>query len=602
MVKHPRRNGGSSNTSSNPDRKNVKGDSNFRTKATIKRLNMYKSGAPIRNREGKIIGGDLLSRYTTGNKAMERMARIAPNRKWFGNTRTIGQKQLEEFRDQMTEKVADPYTVVLNQRKLPMGLLTESTKVAQMNLLSAESFEKTFGPKKQRKRANIGISSLEAMVQRAETKAETHALKPEEREAMGIDMREDVFAKGQSKRIWQELYKVLDCSDVVVQVLDARDPLGTRSKRVEQHLTKDKKHKHLIFVLNKCDLVPTWVTKRWVRILSEEFPTLAFHAHLNKPFGKGALIQLLRQFALLHPEKKNISVGMIGYPNAGKSSIINTLRSKNVCKVAPIPGQTKVWQYVTLFKRVFLIDCPGVVYPNSDSEAEIVMKGVVRAERLESPEDYIGAVLERVSKNYIQRIYGIMEWDSPEDFLTQLCHKRGRLLRKGEPDFRSVSQGVIYDMQRGRLPYFVPPPAIEGDEAQPEENTREVDGLGAIPQQDLDQLPQTDFAAVMSKGEVESEEEEENEVEEDNSDPELLGDESEEEKEKEEEKPRSKRRRRGGRKQAEINAKRAKQGKGPLVKAKKVAAKRVTGPNKGKSAASKSASAKPTVRWEDLDI
>ena len=94
-------------------------------------------------------------------------------------------------------------------------------------------------------------------------------------------------------------------------------------------------------------------------MLSAEFPTLAFHANIMKPFGKGALIQLLRQFAKLHKDKKQIrssertskralwnallfSIGFIGYPNVGKSSIINTLRRRKVCSVAPIAGQTKV--------------------------------------------------------------------------------------------------------------------------------------------------------------------------------------------------------------------------------------------------------------------
>lgn len=79
-----------------------------------------------------------------------------------------------------------------------------------------------------------------------------------------------------------------------------------------------------------------------MKILSKDYPTIAFHASLTNPFGKGAFIQLLRQFGALHKDKKQISVGFIGYPNVGKSSIINTLRSKKVCKVAPIPGETKV--------------------------------------------------------------------------------------------------------------------------------------------------------------------------------------------------------------------------------------------------------------------
>jgi nuclear GTP-binding protein len=72
-----------------------------------------------------------------------------------------------------------------------------------------------------------------------------------------------------------------------------------------------------------------------------------------------------------------ISVGFIGYPNVGKSSIVNTLRQKKVCKTAPIAGETKVWQYVTLMERIYLIDCPGVVYPQGDSETQIILKGVV---------------------------------------------------------------------------------------------------------------------------------------------------------------------------------------------------------------------------------
>lgn len=72
--------------------------------------------------------------------------------------------------------------------------------------------------------------------------------------------RDWIFGAGQSKRIWSELYKVIDSSDVIVQVLDARDPMGTRSPYLEKYLKKDKAYKHLIFVLNKCDLVPVWST------------------------------------------------------------------------------------------------------------------------------------------------------------------------------------------------------------------------------------------------------------------------------------------------------------------------------------------------------
>ena len=79
-----------------------------------------------------------------------------------------------------------------------------------------------------------------------------------------------------------------------------------------------------------------------MQYLSKTHPTIAFHASINNSFGKGSLIQLLRQFSNLMSDKKQISVGFVGYPNVGKSSIINTIKNKKVCNVAPIPGETKV--------------------------------------------------------------------------------------------------------------------------------------------------------------------------------------------------------------------------------------------------------------------
>ena len=76
--------------------------------------------------------------------------------------------------------------------------------------------------------------------------------------------------------------------------------------------------------------VPAWVTKRWLGYLSAEYPALAFHASITNPFGKGSLLSLLRQLSRLRSDKKYISVGFVGYPNVGKSSVINTLRTKKV--------------------------------------------------------------------------------------------------------------------------------------------------------------------------------------------------------------------------------------------------------------------------------
>lgn len=444
----------------------------MRDRATIKRLNMYRQKQRCNN-QGKVIKPlQYQSTVTPGT-----VARVEPNIKWFANTRVIKQSSLQKFQEDMNAVKKDPYRVVMRQSKLPMSLLHDRIKAhnSKVHILDTETFETTFGPKAQRKRPILSVGELKDFAEQAEVSAQSYNAEKDRdlvSEDSGVkdEAREEIFKKGQSKRIWGELYKVIDSSDVIIQVLDARDPLGTRSQSIESYLKKEKPWKHLIFVLNKCDLIPTWVTKRWVAVLSQEYPTLAFHASLTNSFGKGSLIQLLRQFGKLHSDKKQISVGFIGYPNVGKSSVINTLRSKKVCNVAPLAGETKVWQYITLMRRIFLIDCPGVVYPSDDSESDIVLKGVVQVEKIRNPEDHIGAVLERAKAEYIQKTYRIPSWSSAEDFLEKLAFRTGKLLKGGEPDLPTVSKMVLNDWQRGRIPFFVKPPGCEMDEenkAQP---------------------------------------------------------------------------------------------------------------------------------------
>uniref|UniRef100_A0A663MQE7 Nucleolar GTP-binding protein 2 n=1 Tax=Athene cunicularia TaxID=194338 RepID=A0A663MQE7_ATHCN len=418
----------------------------------------------LRNKHGKVIK-PLQYQSTV---APGTVARVEPNIKWFGNTRVIKQSSLQKFQEEMEMVMKDPYRVVMKQRKLPMSLFYDRIKphTSRVHILDTETFETTFGPKAQRKRPNLSASDVQALVENAEASSESYDQGKDRdlvTEDTGVrdEAQEEIYKKGQSRRIWGELYKVIDSSDVVVQVLDARDPMGTRSPHVESYLKKEKHWKHLIFVLNKCDLVPTWATKRWVAVLSQEYPTLAFHASLTNPFGKGAFIQLLRQFGKLHSDKKQISVGFIGYPNVGKSSVINTLRSKKVCNVAPIAGETKVWQYITLMRRIFLIDCPGVVYPSGDTETDVVLKGVVQVEKIKSPEDHISAVLERAKPEYIRKTYKIDSWKDTEEFLEKLAARTGKLLKGGEPDMQTVSKMVLNDWQRGRIPFFVKPPNAE---------------------------------------------------------------------------------------------------------------------------------------------
>ncbi|CAZ85641.1 unnamed protein product [Tuber melanosporum] len=427
----------------------LKGENFYRDTKKVTRLNTLKEGKPIRNRNGDIIkAASFQSREVPS-------ARVEPNRKWFGNTRVISQSALTSFREAMAAKAADPYQVLLKSNKLPMSLLKDVGKKVHSAKVHVETqpFAETFGPKAQRKRVKLQVAGLEELVGESELlevkykeKLETELLlsgkSAEEKEEEGWiqEAREPIFSKGQSKRIWNELSLILLMS-------------------VEKYIKEEAPHKHLIFVLNKCDLVPTSVAASWVRRLSKDYPTLAFHASINNSFGKGSLIQLLRQFSALHSDRKQISVGLIGYPNTGKSSVINTLRKKKVCTVAPIPGETKVWQYITLMRRIFLIDCPGIVPPSAtDSETDILLRGVVRVENVSNPEQYIPAVLEKCKRQHVERTYEIKGWTSSHSFLELLARKGGRLLKGGEADMDGVAKMVLNDFMRGKLPWFTAPP------------------------------------------------------------------------------------------------------------------------------------------------
>ncbi|RYP62807.1 hypothetical protein DL770_009526 [Monosporascus sp. CRB-9-2] len=436
-------------TGTGMDNIKIKGENFYRNAKKIKTLNMRKDGKPQRNSEGKIVQA---ASYQSRDAPV---ARVEPNRRWFTNTRVISQDSLKAFREAMAEKEADPYQVLLKSNKLPMSLIrdgsdTNGLKQHQAKMaIESSPYSDVFGAKSQRKRVKLSVSNIEDLAGQSEKALDTYKDRLEQAKLLsgnsGADVEhsggdlqqeaedplvmaiEPIFNKGQSKRIWNELYKVIDSSDVVIHVLDARDPLGTRCRSVEKYLRTEAPHKHLIFVLNKCDLVPTSVA--------------------------------------LHKDRKQISVGFIGYPNTGKSSIINTLRKKKVCTVAPIPGETKVWQYITLMKRIYLIDCPGIVPPNmNDTPQDILLRGVVRVEGVENPEQYIPAVLAKVKPHHMERTYELKGWNDHIHFLELLARKGGRLLKGGEPDVDGVAKMVLNDFMRGKIPWFTPAPAAEGEE------------------------------------------------------------------------------------------------------------------------------------------
>ena len=130
-----------------------------------------------------------------------------------------------------------------------------------------------------------------------------------------------------------------------------------------------------------------------------------------------------------------------------------------------------VLKLILLFTALGLSDQPypfnfasfsGIVPPSKDeSDEDKVLKGVVRVEMVQSPSDYIPSILTRCKKEYMVRTYRISDWNSPEDFLEKVAQKSGKLLKGGEPDINTVAKMILNDWQRGKIPFFVPPPGCE---------------------------------------------------------------------------------------------------------------------------------------------
>ena len=173
--------------------------------------------------------------------------------------------------------------------------------------METEPFQDTFGPKAQRKRPRIDVGSFEELGNASAEAAEEEEKKdeaelagdagastsstitnmklilhaePAETEApmppTHANYIEPIYFKGTSRRIYGELYKVIDSSDVVLHVLDARDPFGTMCESVLDFIRKEKAHKQVVLIINKCDLVPNWVTVSWASV-SSLFPSLLHH-------------------------------------------------------------------------------------------------------------------------------------------------------------------------------------------------------------------------------------------------------------------------------------------------------------------------------------
>ncbi|KAI3932799.1 hypothetical protein MKX01_031781 [Papaver californicum] len=307
-----------------------------------------------------------------------------------------------------------------------------------------------------------------------------------------------VFSKSKDnsdKAFYKELVKVIEASDVILEVLDARDPLGTRCIDMEKLVMKAGPEKHLVLLLNKIDLAPREAVEKWLNYLREELPAVAFKCNTqeqksnygrkslkpgksgkpvkttSKPLkasnilqtsdclGAETLLKLLKNYSRSHEIKKSITVGIIGLPNVGKSSLINSLKRCRAVSVGATPGLTRSMQEVQLDKNVKLLDCPGVVMLKSEeNDASVALRNCKRIEKLEDPIAPVKEILKLCPAKMLVSLYKLPNFDSVDDFLQKVATVRGKLKKGGVLDIQAAAKIVLHDWNEGKIKYYTMPP------------------------------------------------------------------------------------------------------------------------------------------------
>lgn len=326
--------------------------------------------------------------------------------------------------------------------------------------------------------------TLESMVEDAELRESVHSsLKPDDQENQNT-YKGDVPKENSAKAYFKEFRKVIENADVILEVVDVRDPLGTRCVEVERAVRNAPGNKRLVLILNKADLVPRENLNKWIRYFRQFGPVTAFKAstqdqstklgrrkfkQMNSEkamqssncVGAELLMSMLGNYCRNKGIKTSIRVGVVGIPNVGKSSIINSLTRGKTCSVGCTPGVTKSMQEVELDSKIKLLDCPGIVFSNpqsSDNYMPTVLKNAQRVSDVKDPFTAAETILKRASKQYFCKLYDIIEYDTYEEFFAKKAIRMGKVMKGGVPDVTAAARAVLNDWNSGKIKYCTQPP------------------------------------------------------------------------------------------------------------------------------------------------
>jgi nuclear GTP-binding protein len=316
-----------------------------------------------------------------------------------------------------------------------------------------------------------------------------------------------------------ELRKIVENADVLLHVLDARDPIGTKSTAIEEMILSHH-GKKLVFVLNKADLVPRNILMGWLTYLRQSHPTIPFKCNTqnqkgnlgraagkvgamsgssgmqsNQTIGADELLGLLKNYCRTDVKSKSvIAVGVVGFPNVGKSSLINSLMRSRAVNVSSTPGFTKVMQEVILDKNIRLLDSPGVVFADGDASST-VLRNCINVEEMEDVITPIEIILQRCPAPYLMELYGVSKFNAedPLSFLALVARSTGKLKKGGIPNVEATAKTILHDWNNGKIKYYCNVPELDT-----KSKTRSVAKVvpGFSKQLDIDNMADADIRVL----------------------------------------------------------------------------------------------------------
>jgi len=263
---------------------------------------------------------------------------------------------------------------------------------------------------------------------------------------------------GHMKKTKESIKRCLSLVDIVYELVDSRIPISSQNPDID-NIVGDKPR---IKILNKSDLADEKANEKWIKF----FERRGIPAVLVDSINNKGLNQIIDMSYKLTDEKrkrlaekgiknKPIRAMIVGIPNVGKSTLINSLSKRKGAKVGNKPGVTKANQWIKVKGNIELLDTPGILWPkfnDKDVALNLAFTGAIKDEILDIETLAMKLVekLNRISKEYIENRYGVSIIDkSSYDIILEIGRKRGCIVSGGEVDFTKACNIILDEFRKG---------------------------------------------------------------------------------------------------------------------------------------------------------